>query len=141
MAAVVEKYASGEPAGAVHSFMDVAFGPQWKEYVNRNVPGGIAQAEADAATFFEVELPALQDWQFDENRARTISQPLLYVLGGKSEAFAREGKDLVRAWIPHSEEVVVEGLGHPLHIEEPGAVIPRIAAFLARHPMGSERLV
>ena len=135
MAPVLEKYASGEPANAIHGFMDGAFGPGWREYVEHNMPGGTAQAEADAATFFEVELPSLQDWQFDESQARTISQPVLYVLGGKSEAVAREGKDLVRAWMPQSEEVLVEGLGHALHIEDPRAVIPGISAFLARHPI------
>ena len=135
MAPVVEKYASGDPVGAIHSFMDGVLGPGWPQYVERNIPGGIAQAEADAATLFEVELPSLQNWQFDETRAVKISQPLLYVLGGKSEAIAQEGKDLIREWIPQSEEVLVEGLGHALHIEDPGAVIPGISAFLARHPI------
>jgi hypothetical protein len=57
------------------------------------------------------------------------------VLGSETAPAFHEGKDLLRQWLPRCEEMVVNGLGHPLQIADPDAVIPGIAAFLARHQL------
>ena len=40
---------------------------------------------------------------------------------------------MLRSWFPESEEVVIEGVGHLLHLERPEPVAAGIAAFFARH--------
>jgi 3-oxoadipate enol-lactonase len=131
----VERYQAGDPAGAVDAFMQVVGGPEWRVYVERTVPGGAAQAEADAATFFEIELPALAAWRFDGDMAATISAPVLHVLASESGRFYAEGRDLVGTWFPKSESRVVDGLRHLLQVQDPEAVADTIARFIARHPM------
>lgn len=133
MGPVAEKYSSGDSAGAIHDFMDM-MGSGWEEYVSRNLPGGVAQAEADAETFFKVEMPALQEWQFDEIKAKAIAQPVVCVLGSETAPVFKEGAGLLQTWLPQTEVLVVDGLGHPLQVEDPAAVAPGVADFLARHP-------
>ena len=40
------------------------------------LPNGFAQAVADAPTFFEQELPAVQKWAFGADDARSIDHPV-----------------------------------------------------------------
>ena len=47
-------------------------GSDWRAEVEGTVPGGPEQAERDAATFFDVELPALGAWVLSEEKARRI---------------------------------------------------------------------
>lgn len=130
-----ERYESGDAAGAVEAFMQVIGGSEWRAQAARTVPGGAEQAEADAATWFEVEAPALGEWQFDADAAGEISAPILYVRGGESGPFFVEGGDLVQTWFPQAEDEVIEGATHLLQMQEPRAVAEAIADFLAEHPM------
>jgi hypothetical protein len=50
----IEKYSAGDVAAAVATFLAI-FGRDWRDTILGTVPGGVAQAEKDAATFFEVE--------------------------------------------------------------------------------------
>jgi pimeloyl-ACP methyl ester carboxylesterase len=141
----VEQYEAGEPAAGVDAFMSVVAGTEWREAVSAKVPGGVAQAKADAATFFELELPALMEWQFDEGKAEAIDHPLLYLWGGESgavigvEDIYREGRDQVKSWFPQTEEHYIEGVHHALQMQDPQAVAEGIAQFLKRHPLPVDR--
>jgi hypothetical protein len=59
-------------------------GPDWRSAIERRIPGGVAQSERDADTFFATDLPALLDWRFGAAEARRISQPVVYVGGSHS---------------------------------------------------------
>lgn len=135
LAPAIERYHSGDPAGAVEAFMGLIGGPGWTTHVDRAVPGGAEQARRDAATYFEVELPALERWEFDAERAGRISQPTLYALGGESGPFAEEGAELARSWLSQVQELLVPGTNHLLPLQEPRFVAEGIAAFLGRHPL------
>jgi pimeloyl-ACP methyl ester carboxylesterase len=139
-APISEAFRAGDARGAVDSFMAAVSGPDWRTAVASRVPGGPEQAERDAATFFEVELPALQNWGFDGDRAGRISQPILYVLGGESGPLFRAPQQLFLASVPHAESVVLPGLDHLLHLRDPAAVARPIANFLARRPPEQDRL-
>lgn len=130
-----EHYESGDTAGAVDAFMRVVAGTEWRAQAARTVPGGAEQAEADAATWFEVEAPALGEWQFDADAASEISAPILYVLGSDSGPFSVEGRDLALTWFPEAQDEVIEGANHLLQVQEPRAVAEAVAGFLAEHPM------
>lgn len=132
---LVELYRSGDSRGAVAAFMGVVGGPDWRTEVDRTVPGGVEQAEKDAATFFEVEVPALEAWSFDEDKASRISQPVLFVLGSESGPLFERPRELFLSSVPQAEEAVLPGLDHLLQMRDPRLVAHAIAEFLARHPL------
>jgi pimeloyl-ACP methyl ester carboxylesterase len=131
----MERYQAGDGVGAEDAFMRGVSGANWRDDTARTVPGGPEQAERDAATFFEVEMPALGQWKFDDAKAKQISQPILHVLGSESGALFKEGRDLVHSWFPQSEDYLVQGVMHGLQIQDPQLVASGIANFLRRHPI------
>ena len=114
--------------------MTVVGGPDWRSDVSKTVPGGAEQAERDAATFFEVEAPALQQWQFDRESLSRISQPVLFVMGSESEAPFDGARHLFESSVPQTEPAVVPGLKHLLQMQDPKRVAEPVAEFLARQP-------
>jgi pimeloyl-ACP methyl ester carboxylesterase len=134
-APLIELYRSGDARGAVDAFMEMVGGPDWRLEVEKTVPGGPEQAYRDAATFFEVELPALQTWSFDPEKAGRIAQPVLY-LGGSASGPRFEGpRQLLMSSLPHAEERLLPGLDHLLQVRSPRLVAHEIASFLSRHPL------
>ncbi len=134
-APLLEAYRSGDTRGAVDSFMSMVGGSDWRTEVAKTVPGGPEQAEKDAATFFEVEFPALEKWGFDSDQASRISQPVLFVNGSESGPLFEEPLHLFQSAVPQTEEVVVPGLNHLLQMRNPRLVAEAIADFLSRRPL------
>jgi pimeloyl-ACP methyl ester carboxylesterase len=133
-APLVDRYRSGDVRGAVDAFMSIVGGPDWRSAAARAVPGGPEQAEKDAATFFEVEIPALQAWSFDEPGILRITQPVLYVIGGQSGPLFERPGQLFESLLPEAEKAVLPGLDHLLQMRDPCLVATPIADFLGRHP-------
>ena len=135
VAPAIDKYNAGDAAGAVGAFINLVAEPDWRTEVPRMVPGGLEQAEKDAATFFEIELPSLGAWSFDRGEASEITQPVLFVIGTESGSLFQEGKKLCQAWIPQTKEFSVQGANHLLQFQDPScsAQIARgMAEFLPR---------
>jgi pimeloyl-ACP methyl ester carboxylesterase len=131
-------YSSGDREGAMSGFLSVVSSLDWgtcRTLVEKQVPGGVAQAMQDADTFFGSYLPALNAWQFGPQRAAAISQPVLSVLGTETEPLFVEGHELLHSWFPQVEDCTVEGIGHLLHMQHPEPVAQGVAEFFARHPM------
>jgi pimeloyl-ACP methyl ester carboxylesterase len=125
-------------ANAIREFLKVVFGENYEVAVGANLPDGwFERAVADIDTLFQVELPALNEWQFTRDLARRISQPVLSVVGANSDPFFREGHALLQAWLPQSEAFVLSGATHGLHLMNPTGMAEALAAFLARHSMAS----
>lgn len=131
-APIMEAYGSGDAVGAVDMFMQYVGGSDWRTAVEKTVPGGPEQAEADAASFFEVELPALGEW-FGAVRLDRLACPSVYVLGAESVSDFETAKDLFLSEVPGGEEVVLPGLDHLLQMRDPALVARTAADFLARH--------
>src|SRR5262249_60354901 len=104
-------------------------GPEWRRECARTVPAGPEQAARDAKTFVEMEMPAFGQWKFDAQTAQKISQPILYVLGSESLVGFKEGRALVHAWFPRTQDCVVQGATHGLQMQEPRAVAEGVGAF------------
>lgn len=131
-------YGSGDRETAMAEFLSVVCSLDWEtchRVIDRHVPNGVAQAMQDADTFFGSFLPALNAWQFGPREAAAISQPVLSVLGTKTDRLFKEGRDLLHTWFPQVEDLTVEGVGHLLHIQHPEPVARGVAAFLYRHPI------
>lgn len=108
----------------------------------RVVPGaafhGASPAERDVLTFFDADLPALLGWRFGAEDARRVGCPVLHVGGSDSGRFFAEMRELVRAWLPHAEDVVIQGADHALALTHAGEIGEVMAAFLRRHPSGTQ---
>ncbi len=112
--------------------------PGYREHLDRVLPGAFAQAVADAGTAFGIDHRHLLDWQFTDAEARGIAQPVLSVLGGKSEElWPRFGEThrLLLAWLPQATGFVLPNATHLLQVEQPSAMAEGLAAFFARHPL------
>lgn len=133
-----EAYGAGDRERAMVLFLTQVTGLEWdrcRRVVEQGVPGGVAQAMAGATTFFDSYLPALGGWETGEEDMAGISQPVLSVTGTDTDQLFRASCDLLRSWIPHLEECLVDGVGHLLHMQRPEPVARCMAQFLARHPI------
>jgi pimeloyl-ACP methyl ester carboxylesterase len=138
-----EAYARGDHAGALAMFMSGVSGLDWttcRALLEERVPGAVAQAIADADTFFGIELPSLTTWAFDAEQAATIQQPVLSVLGTETQPLWLEVAAFLRSSLPHVEECALGGIGHLLHIQRPEPVARAMAEFLGRNPMFASRV-
>ncbi len=135
LAPAFEAYRLGDAAKGVDLFLSLVAGPDWRTEVAKTVPGGPEQAEKDAATYVEVESPALDEWTFGNAGASRISQPVLYVIGSETLPLVEALKQHFQSLIPHTEQVVVPGVNHSMQMQDPKAVAAPIADFLSRHPL------
>jgi pimeloyl-ACP methyl ester carboxylesterase len=129
LADLSERYEAGDAEGAVHSFLALGGDRNWREAIDQTVPGGIAQAVKDAATFFETELPGVPEWTFGSEQAAAITCPVLSVLGSQSSPLFVEGRQLLHAWFPACQDADIAGATHLLPMEAPGPVAAAIATF------------
>ena len=134
----VERYREGDRAGAVDMWMRGVAGERYRAVLDRVLPGAFEQAVADAPTFFEQELPAVQQWQFGQADARRVTQPALAVLGGRSREVSpvwEERHALLLAWLPNVSPFVLEGATHLLHLQNPRGMAEALAGFISRHAL------
>jgi pimeloyl-ACP methyl ester carboxylesterase len=132
----VERYREGDKEGAVDTFFRGVFGADYRDPLERGLPGAFDQAVSDADTFFDQELPALwQRWSFTEEDARRITQPVLAVVGENSTPTFPERRELLLSWLPNVEPFELAGATHLLHVQNPRGMAEALAAFFARHPL------
>jgi pimeloyl-ACP methyl ester carboxylesterase len=127
--ALVDRYQAGDAEGAVHGFLALVGHRNWREAIDQTVPGGVAQAVKDAATFFETELTG-PSWTFGPAQAAVITCPVLSVLGSRSSPLFVQGRQLLHAWFPNCRDADIAGATHLLQMQAPGPVATAIAAFL-----------
>lgn len=130
---MLEAYRSGNKQKAAEVFSDRVFGPNWQSEVERAVPGGVQQAVGYMDLFIQ-EQPVIRDWQFGPKEAASIRKPVLSVVGLHSNRFMKEVRELLHAWIPHTEDCDVNST-HLLQMQDAGGVARGMAAFFARHPI------
>ena len=135
----VQLYRAGDRAAAIDTFLRGVCGEGYRAVLDRRLPGAFEQHVADASTFFEQELPAIQQWSFRQEDARRIIQPVLAVVSTGSLALDPiwgERHQLLLDWLPNVEPFVLPGATHLLQIENPRGMAEGLAAFFARHPLG-----
>lgn len=139
MAQGFQRYLEGGREGAVEGFLGAVCAPGYRELVERVIPGGWAQGVQDADTFFGIELPELQQWQFGEAEAERITAPTLSVLGANSDPAFSEFDEMLRVWFPQMETVRLPEVDHMLHVQRPDLVATAMAEFLVRRPLTSAK--
>lgn len=129
-----EMYEAGDKAGATDAFLAGVIGADYRRIIEKFLPPGAFElAVADIDTFFQVEMPALQQWRPTAEAAGRIQQPVLSVVGTETASFFRESHELIKQWIPHAEELVIPQTTHALQEMNPSAVADGLAHFLAKH--------
>lgn len=121
---------------AVDRFLVTTTGADWREQLDRAVPGSSAQVLRDSRTFFDVDVPALLDWPFDAATAARIRCPVAHVEGSDHGPLFDGVGELIHAWLPDAERTTVRGAGHAVALTHPGALAEAVIPFLARHPLG-----
>lgn len=124
-------------SAALDEFLSIVIGPGWRDAIDDQLPGTVAQMERDVATFFDVDLPALLAWKFDAADADRIRCPVLHVGGSDSGPWFAEVRELVRRWLPQAEDVVIAGADHSLALTHAGEIADAVATFLRRHRIGA----
>jgi pimeloyl-ACP methyl ester carboxylesterase len=133
------RYREVGAAFAVQEFLQARW-PGYESAIERALPGAVDQAISDADTWFERELPGQLDWCFGEAEARRITQPVLSVLGGESDAlWSRFGEThrLLLAWLPRADGFILPGTTHLMQLQDPRGLAEALAGFFARHPLTS----
>lgn len=120
---------------ALDEFLTLLIGPGWRDESEDQLPGSVEQMQADSGTFFDMDLRALRSWQFTAEEAAQISCPVLYVGGTDSGAWFAEVRELILEWLPHADDVVIDGAAHSLALTHPRQLSEAIADFTAAHPM------
>jgi pimeloyl-ACP methyl ester carboxylesterase len=133
VAPVIDAYQKGDKKGAVVGFHQGFWGPTAETVMESLVPGCVAQATADADTFFQVEMPALQEWNLSSEQAARVRVPVLFLRGERTWPIFLEVRDLVHQWLPQTRDAVISGASHPFHVEEPGATARELARFLSEN--------
>lgn len=129
-------YDPGNKAGAVDAFLTAVVGANYRQIVEQFLPpGALELAVTDLDTFFQVEIPALQQWLMTPEEAMRIHPPVLSVVGTETAPMFRESHELLKQWIPQAEELVVPQATHALQYMNPSAVAEGLARFLARHKL------
>jgi pimeloyl-ACP methyl ester carboxylesterase len=130
LAPLTARYEAGDVEGAVHGFLALVGDRNWRATVEQTVPGGIAQAVKDAATFFETEVPGVPEWTFGPKQAGAITCPVLSVLGSNSSPLFVQSRQLLHAWFPACQDADIAGATHLLQMQAPAPAAAAIAAFL-----------
>ena len=134
----IELHRSGNKAAAVDTFLKGVCGPDYRPVLDRALPDSFDQAVADADTFFNQEIPALQQWSFTREDARRIVQPVLAVIGAMSKEQSpiwSERQELLLSWLPNADPFVLPGASHLLQVQNSRAMAEGLAAFFVRHPL------
>lgn len=122
---------------ALEEFLTTVVGPDWQQVMEEVLPGSVAQVRRDAATFFDTDIPALLEWRFRPEQAARVECPVLYIGGSDSGPWFDEVHDLVMAWIPHAEDVFLDGADHSLPLTHAPDIADALHTFLERTPMSS----
>lgn len=121
---------------AVDRFLMNTAGPDWRDQLDGALPGSAAQTLRDSPTFFDVDIPALLSWPCNAAIAARVRCPVLHIAGSDHGPLFHGVGDLIRAWLPHAEQVAIAGAGHDVALTHPRALIDVLVPFLARHPIG-----
>jgi hypothetical protein len=103
IAPVIEAYQRGDKAAAVDRFLRTVCGDGYRDILERTDPQAFDHAVDHVDVFFQIEMPNVRQWTFDDRDARSVRQPVLNVLGADSAPRFVEGAEIVQRWFPRAE--------------------------------------
>lgn len=134
----LETYREEGAAAVVENMLRARWGEDPRASLEAVLPGAFDQAIAEAATPFEVELPALLKWSLDDDEVRAIQQPTLAVLGERSKKLSPRFVDTFE-WLleelPNAEPFVLPEAAHGLQTQNASDLVAALRDFFRRHPI------
>lgn len=130
-------FASGDTSAAFDSFMLGVCGKEYRHVIKSALgENGYSQAVAQSKYFFQEEVPAAMQWQFSDEKAATVRQPVLVIEGaaGRDEGpLSQQVTELTAKLLPQSEVLLIQGSNHMLPLQDPEALGTAIKKFLDRN--------
>ncbi|WP_454084200.1 alpha/beta fold hydrolase [Georgenia sp. Marseille-Q6866] len=133
-AGLITTATTGGTAVALDEFMPLLYGEPWREAPEFGDPGTVAALGRDAETFFAVDLPALLAWRADPAELAVVRCPVMVVGGSESDAWFREGQELLVQGLPRAEHGTVVGAGHLVTVTHPRELAEMTVEFVRRRP-------
>lgn len=130
---LAETYHAKGPLVALHEFLTMLVGPEWRREFERDAAGSVAAMERDAVTFFTSDLPAMLSWEFGPQDAARIRCPVLYVGGSNSGPWFAEVRARILRLLPQAEDSTVHEAGHLLAATHPADAAKIVVQFLRSH--------
>lgn len=134
MAPVMAAYRAGDKETAIDLFLQHVCGADYRQSLDTRLPDSFRVSVEYADVFFQVEIPVVQEWSLGSG---PIHQPVLNVLGSRSERRFVEGAELLQAWLPHAERFTLPDAGHLLQVENPAGLATKLGEFFDRHLGGT----
>lgn len=130
IAAVAERIASGDHAGAAEQFVEtVALGPgAWAQ-----LPPEFQQTMIDNAPTFLDEANDPEQLTFDLDGVRRFPEPILLTEGDQSPPTFGPVVAVLADALPTAEAVSLPGAGHIPHATDPDDYVDAITAFIRKH--------
>jgi pimeloyl-ACP methyl ester carboxylesterase len=126
----------GDLEGAVEVFAGEVVGEDHFEAFDQNMPEDWFESWAmEMETIFFYDLPGEEGWDFTEEDAVQIDQPVLNMMGGDSPSYWDNVFDHVATLFPQAENVVLPNAPYTMPGVEPAGTALQLAAFYARHPI------
>jgi pimeloyl-ACP methyl ester carboxylesterase len=129
MAPLFSTSATRGPSVAMHDFLRAVCGDDGVAALDVAVPGAVADADAAAPHFFDIELPAVAAWDFDPLGLDRVDVPVLDLLGSASSARFVESAATLQRWLPTARHDVIDGAGHALMATHPREVASHLEAL------------
>ncbi len=121
--------ARGDLPTAFDTFLSALCGPDFRAAIEAALgTAGLERAERDCSYCFSGEVPSLVGWQFDEDQACRIGQPVHLVAGGDSPVFTHRVVDHLAGMLPYARTTVIPGHNHLVPLTAPDALADLVRA-------------
>lgn len=138
MQRVNEIAAGGDKRGALEAFLETRAAGAFRGVLDfLTKTGEFEQAVRDADTFLQIEMPAAYRWNFTPEIAGTLKCPVLSILGSHSPERAQAVHDVLKRWVPHTEDATLPKAEHALPLMDPPGIATVIVEWCSRHPIGA----
>ena len=127
-AAVAERIASGDHAGAAEQFTEALATGLWAEFSPET-----RQIMIDNAPTYRDEVNDPDQLAFDLDWIRDFPRPALLTQGEQSPSLYKAVITKIAEALPRAEVQEFKGAGHVPHEEQPGAYVKAVTAFVRRH--------
>jgi pimeloyl-ACP methyl ester carboxylesterase len=129
LGAAVAAAMRGELSTAFDATMTALCGPTYRAVITAALgSAGLMKARVDSGYFFSGEIPAVNQWHFDEDMARRIDQPVHLIAGGDSPPFTHHVISYLATILPNTGTSIMSGQNHLLPLQAPAKLAQLITA-------------
>ena len=133
MKEAIERYQAGDKAGALNGLYTVLLGSDFHSRFNQTLPTGWFERWVDDSDTLFYGASSMASWSFTREQAAHIKQPVLNVTGENTFKPMRQCYELIKSWMPHAENVVLENANHTMFQTNPTGAATVLADFFSQH--------